>query len=51
MLGICYGMQAMAHALGGEVARTGTAEFGKTELSELGGVLLRDVGDVEHAAG
>ena len=46
VLGICYGMQAMAAALGGEVARTGTAEFGKTELSVLGGVMLHDVGDV-----
>ena len=32
VLGICYGMQAMAQALGGEVARTDTAEFGKTDL-------------------
>ncbi|MDX6536066.1 MAG: hypothetical protein QOD37_407, partial [Gaiellales bacterium] len=46
VLGICYGMQAMAKVLGGEVARTGTAEFGKTELSVLGGVMLHDVGDV-----
>jgi GMP synthase (glutamine-hydrolysing) len=46
VLGICYGMQAMAQALGGEVAHTGTAEFGKTELSVLGGVMLHDVGDV-----
>jgi GMP synthase (glutamine-hydrolysing) len=33
--GICYGFQAMARALGGEVARTGTAEFGRTALSVL----------------
>jgi GMP synthase (glutamine-hydrolysing) len=33
VLGICYGQQAMAQALGGEVARTGVAEFGKTDLS------------------
>jgi len=46
VLGICYGMQAMAKVLGGEVARTGTAEFGKTELTVLGGVMLHDVGDV-----
>jgi GMP synthase (glutamine-hydrolysing) len=46
VLGICYGMQAMAQALGGEVAHTGTAEFGKTALSVLGGVMLHDVGDV-----
>jgi GMP synthase (glutamine-hydrolysing) len=32
VLGICYGQQAMAQALGGEVARTGVAEFGKTAL-------------------
>jgi len=32
VLGICYGQQLMAAALGGEVARTGRAEFGKTEL-------------------
>jgi GMP synthase (glutamine-hydrolysing) len=32
-LGICYGFQAMAAALGGTVARTGTAEFGRTALA------------------
>ena len=32
ILGICYGMQVMAHTLGGEVTRTGKSEFGKTEL-------------------
>ena len=31
--GICYGFQAMAAALGGEVARTGLSEFGRTPLS------------------
>ena len=30
--GICYGFQAMAAALGGTVARTGTSEFGRTAL-------------------
>lgn len=30
--GICYGFQAMAQALGGEVARTGVAEYGGTAL-------------------
>nr|WP_181615957.1 glutamine-hydrolyzing GMP synthase [Nonomuraea soli] len=30
--GICYGFQVMAQALGGEVKRTGTAEFGGTDL-------------------
>jgi GMP synthase (glutamine-hydrolysing) len=32
VLGICYGQQLMAKTLGGEVARTGIAEFGKTEI-------------------
>ncbi len=32
-LGICYGHQAMALALGGRVAQTGTAEYGRTTLS------------------
>ncbi|MFI6320718.1 glutamine-hydrolyzing GMP synthase [Nonomuraea sp. NPDC050556] len=30
--GICYGFQVMAQALGGEVAQTGTAEYGGTPL-------------------
>jgi GMP synthase (glutamine-hydrolysing) len=34
--GICYGFQAMADALGGNVARTGTAEFGGTPLEVVG---------------
>jgi len=32
VLGICYGFQAMASALGGEVARTGLSEYGGTQL-------------------
>ena len=40
VLGICYGMQAMAGALGGEVANTGLGEFGKTEVSLTNGSLL-----------
>ena len=32
VLGICYGQQAMAQVLGGEVARTGAAEFGKSDF-------------------
>ena len=35
-LGICYGFQAMAQALGGTVARTGRSEFGRTPLSVVG---------------
>jgi len=32
VFGICYGFQAMAKALGGEVAHTGRSEFGRTSL-------------------
>ena len=32
VLGICYGMQAMAQALGGEVGGSGSGEFGKTDI-------------------
>ena len=39
VLGICYGFQAMAQALGGSVVRTGTREYGRTELNVLGGEL------------
>ena len=44
VLGICYGHQLMAQALGGEVAATGQREYGGTELHvEQPGVLLQDV--------
>jgi GMP synthase (glutamine-hydrolysing) len=43
VFGICYGFQAMAQALGGEVAHTGTREFGRTELGAAGGVLHADL--------
>ncbi len=36
VLGICYGMQAMAHQLGGKVAPTGRREFGHAELRHNG---------------
>jgi GMP synthase (glutamine-hydrolysing) len=39
VFGICYGFQAMARALGGTVARTGTSEYGRTDLNVLGGQL------------
>ncbi|MGA2529739.1 MAG: glutamine-hydrolyzing GMP synthase [Acidimicrobiales bacterium] len=32
VLGICYGAQLLTQMLGGSVARTGTAEFGRTAL-------------------
>jgi GMP synthase (glutamine-hydrolysing) len=33
VLGLCYGFQAMAQAMGGEVAPDGTREYGRTELT------------------
>ncbi|NDJ91259.1 glutamine-hydrolyzing GMP synthase [Mycolicibacter kumamotonensis] len=39
VFGICYGFQAMAAALGGTVDRTGTSEYGRTELKVTGGEL------------
>ena len=39
-LGICYGMQLMAQELGGAVERTGSSEFGKTELRASDGELF-----------
>lgn len=39
VFGICYGFQAMAQALGGTVAHTGTREYGRTELNIDGGLL------------
>jgi GMP synthase (glutamine-hydrolysing) len=43
VLGICYGFQAMAQALGGTVAHTGSREYGRTLLTAQGGTLLRDL--------
>src|SRR5690606_38511213 len=41
VLGICYGFQAMAQALGGRVDRTGSGEYGGTHVDvERTGVLL-----------
>lgn len=37
VLGLCYGFQAMASALGGTVAETGTREYGGTLLTEVRG--------------
>jgi GMP synthase (glutamine-hydrolysing) len=44
VLGICYGFQAMARALGGTVAHTGGREFGGTAVTlEPDSVLFRDL--------
>ncbi len=40
VLGICYGHQLLAHSMGGTVARTGTAEYGKTALQAEGESVL-----------
>ncbi len=42
VLGICYGQQLMAQALGGEVAHSGIAEYGKTSLQTIGEGVLMD---------
>ncbi|MCS5718255.1 glutamine-hydrolyzing GMP synthase [Herbiconiux sp. CPCC 205763] len=33
VMGICYGFQVMARALGGEVAQTGAREYGSTDMA------------------
>ena len=45
LLGICYGMQAMAHQLGGKVAPTGQREYGHAELhhGESSEPIFRDI--------
>ena len=46
VLGICYGMQAMAHAFGGVVEAHDQKEFGYAEIRARGhSVLLRDIED------
>jgi GMP synthase (glutamine-hydrolysing) len=47
VFGICYGFQAMAQALGGTVAPTGTSEYGRTELKVLGGELHSGLSGVQ----
>ena len=42
--GICYGFQAMAQTLGGEVRRTGLREFGRTPVTvSAAGTLLAGI--------
>jgi len=44
VLGICYGIQLMAEALGGKVEHTGAREYGKTAIDVLEeGVLFTDL--------
>jgi GMP synthase (glutamine-hydrolysing) len=57
VLGICYGFQLMVRDLGGEVARTGTGEYGATSLAvapaagpreHRGGVLLAGLPETQR---
>ncbi len=44
LLGLCYGAQLIARDLGGEVAKTGRGEYGRTELTvNQGGAMFRDL--------
>ena len=46
ILGICYGHQLIAHALGGVVAKTDSAEYGKTQLdASPESILFRELPD------
>ncbi len=48
VFGMCYGFQAMAQSLGGEVRRTGRSEFGRTPVAVADpGTLLAEV-PTEH---
>lgn len=42
VLGICYGMQLMAHLLGGRVERSSRREFGRADIRVSGGTPLFD---------
>ena len=50
MLGICYGFQVMARALGGVVGNTGEREYGSTEATVVdgGGAILGGQPDTQH---
>jgi GMP synthase (glutamine-hydrolysing) len=45
VLGICYGAQLIAQQLGGDVARTGRGEYGRTDLTVSGAPSLLVDGD------
>ncbi|MFC6590745.1 glutamine-hydrolyzing GMP synthase [Deinococcus lacus] len=43
VLGVCYGMQFLAHEAGGEVKRAGKREYGKADLTSYSGELFRGI--------
>ncbi len=48
VLGICYGMQYLAHAFGGRVERRGRAEYGRAVLTHFEGPLFQGLtGEVQ----
>ena len=52
VLGICYGMQAMAHQLGGKVESGHKREFGSADVRARGHTeLLKDIADYTTAEG
>jgi GMP synthase (glutamine-hydrolysing) len=48
VLGICYGAQLVARDLGGEVARTGRGEYGRTDLEVVSSGVLFGGGQPTH---
>ena len=51
VLGICYGMQAMAAQLGGKVDKSSHREFGYAEISPMNSELLAGLSDAADEAG
>ncbi len=47
VLGLCYGMQLLAQALGGEVGRAPGREYGRASVDVAGGRLFRGLGPRE----
>ncbi|MBZ9714706.1 glutamine-hydrolyzing GMP synthase [Deinococcus multiflagellatus] len=43
VLGVCYGMQFLAHEAGGDVKRAGKREYGKADLTRYGGQLFAGI--------
>jgi GMP synthase (glutamine-hydrolysing) len=50
ILGICYGHQVLANALGGSVERTGAGEYGRTDLdvADAPSLLFQDLPAAQH---